>query len=81
MRTCVLLVLTPTRLAVLAEVESSQARNRNWAELRDAVTVQMKKYLPLSASTAGAGGSVDLAAERMKDNVSHFVLRLAFCRS
>jgi DNA primase large subunit len=67
---------------VLAEIESSQARNRSYAEMKDVVATQMKKYLPLSATTAGASkGGPDLEAERMKDHVSHFVLRLAFCRT
>lgn len=67
---------------MLAEIESSQARNRSYTEMKDVVTTQMKKYLPLSATTAGAAkGASDLEAERMKDHVSHFVLRLAFCRT
>lgn len=42
------------------------------------VKEQQRKYLPLSANTAlGA----DLDAERKKDHVGHFVLRLAFCRT
>jgi DNA primase large subunit len=65
---------------VLAEVESSQARNRSWPEMREAVLAMAKKYLPLNSTTAGSGGGVDLTQERMKDHVSHFVLRLAFCR-
>ncbi|PWN99924.1 DNA primase, large subunit [Tilletiopsis washingtonensis] len=69
------------RLRVLAEVESSQARNRSWPEMREAVLAMAKKYLPLNSTTAGSGGGVDLTQERMKDHVSHFVLRLAFCRS
>lgn len=68
--------------AVLAEIESSHARNRSYAELKDLVNAQSKKYLPLSATTAGLmRGGVDLEGERMKDHVSHFVLRLAFCRT
>lgn len=71
-------------ITVLAEIESSQARNRSYAEMKEVVNTQSKKYLPLSSTTAGAGGlkhGVDLEAERMKDHVSHFVLRLAFCRT
>ncbi|PWZ03616.1 DNA primase, large subunit [Testicularia cyperi] len=67
------------RLKVLAEIESSQARNRTYGETKDAVNLLAKKLLPLHANTAS--NIVDLLAERTKDHVSHFVLRLAFCRS
>lgn len=40
----------------------------------------MDQILPLGANTAARKG-VDTDMERMKDHVSHFVLRLAFCRS
>lgn len=40
----------------------------------------MNKHLPLSAITALRTG-VDVDRERLRDHVSHFVLRLAFCRS
>lgn len=40
----------------------------------------MNKHLPLSASTAVRTG-IDVEKERLRDHVSHFVLRLAFCRS
>ncbi|PWN36574.1 DNA primase, large subunit [Meira miltonrushii] len=70
------------RLRVLAEIESSQARNRSYTEMKEIVTTQCKKYLPLSATTAsGMSGGPDVEAERMKDHISHFVLRLAFCRT
>ncbi|EPQ25975.1 uncharacterized protein PFL1_06430 [Pseudozyma flocculosa PF-1] len=67
------------RLKVLAEVESSQARNRSYPEMKEAVNAMAKKYLPLAANTAAR--STDVQLERTKDHVSHFVLRLAFCRS
>jgi DNA primase large subunit len=66
------------RLRVLAEIESSFVRNRNHEELKNLVIAQQKKYLSLNSNTAA---SVDKDLERKKDHVSHFVLRLAFCRS
>lgn len=68
------------RLRVLAEIESCQARNRPMAELKTLVSQQMNKHLPLSATSASRSG-VDLEKERLRDHVSHFVLRLAFCKS
>lgn len=66
------------RLRVLAEIESSFARNRSYEDLKTVTLAQCDKYLPLHSSTAK---SVDRDAERRKDHVGHFVLRLAFCRS
>ncbi|GBE81991.1 DNA primase large subunit [Sparassis latifolia] len=66
------------RLRILAEIESSFVRNRPYAELTTVTLEQCKKYLPLNSSTAI---SVDRDAERKKDHVGHFVLRLAFSRS
>ncbi|KAF8522232.1 DNA primase large subunit [Hysterangium stoloniferum] len=66
------------RLRILGEIESSLVRNRTYDEMRNVTTKQCKKYLPLNSSSAT---SVDREEERRKDHVSHFVLRLAFCRS
>ena len=66
------------RLRILAEIESSAARNRSWEETKTVVNALVDKYLPLAASTAI---TTDRQSERRKDHLSHFVLRLAFCRS
>ncbi|KAI9571242.1 DNA primase, large subunit [Boletus coccyginus] len=66
------------RLRVLAEIESSFARNRSWDELRTVTDTQCKKYLPLNSNTAI---TVALEEQRRNDHLGHFVLRLAFCRS
>ena len=66
------------RLRILAEIESSFARNRPWDELKTVTLKQCDKYLPLNSGTARL---VDLQAQRRKDHIGHFVLRLAFCRT
>lgn len=71
---------SPLRLTVLAEIEARQSRNSSYKDLKEGVLKKMDQYLPLGASTSNRSGS-DLDLERMKDHISHFVLRLAFCRS
>lgn len=66
------------RLRILAEIESSFMRNRSHDDLRTIINTQQKKYLPLNSNTAV---NIDHDEERKRDHVSHFVLRLAFCRS
>ncbi|OAX43588.1 DNA primase, large subunit [Rhizopogon vinicolor AM-OR11-026] len=66
------------RLRILAEIESSFARNRSWEELKTVTTRQFKDYLPLNSNSAS---TVDTQTERRNDHLGHFVLRLAFCRS
>ncbi|KDN37374.1 DNA primase, large subunit, partial [Tilletiaria anomala UBC 951] len=66
------------RLRVLAEIESCQARGKPYPEIIKHMSEQLKKYIPLSSNTAL---NVNHFSEREKDHISHFVLRLAFCRS
>ena len=66
------------RLRILAEIESSAARNRSWDELKDVTSKQCRKYLPLNYTS---DKRTEFDAERRRDHLSHFVLRLAFCRS
>jgi DNA primase large subunit len=64
------------RLRVLAEIESSLARNRSWDELKTITHNQYMKYVPLHMNNHR-----DAQEERKEDHLGHFVLRLAFCRS
>ncbi|KAJ7709969.1 eukaryotic and archaeal DNA primase, large subunit-domain-containing protein [Mycena rosella] len=66
------------RLRILAEIESSAARNRTWEETKTVTATQCEKYLPLKSSTAVGA---DRESQRRTDHLGHFVLRLAFCRS
>lgn len=69
------------RLRILAEIESSAARNRTGEELRDFIGNQCRKYMPLSPNERRGEDGTIRDAERKRDHLSHFVLRLAFCRS
>ncbi|GAA5940600.1 DNA primase subunit PRI2 [Sporobolomyces koalae] len=67
------------RLRLLADIESAQARNRTFAEIKTIVENRSKEFMELHSDLTGR--SYDLDQERRKDHYSHFVLRLAFCRS
>ncbi|GAA5963393.1 hypothetical protein JCM3765_003053 [Sporobolomyces pararoseus] len=66
------------RLRLLADIESAQARNRSPAEIKTIVENRSKEFMPLHSASSRM---VDTDVERKKDSYSHFVLRLAFCRS
>ena len=69
------------RLHILSEIEASFVRNRTYDELKAIVKAQQAKYMPLSISSDKRTLREQTEAERRKDHISHFVLRLAFCRS
>ena len=66
------------RLRILSYIESLQHRSLPYAQFQTQLSAYLKQYLPLSSNTAR---SVDLVAERRGDEIGHWVLRLAFCRS
>ncbi|ANZ75983.1 BA75_02660T0 [Komagataella pastoris] len=66
------------RLKVLIEIESSHLRNKTMKELESSIKPILEKHLPLSTNTKDLN---QLVAERRKDHYSHYILRLAFCRS
>lgn len=65
-------------LTVLADIEAAQARNRPFKEIKEIVEKRAAQYMPLHSDVI-RGADVD--KERKKDQYSHFILRLAFCRS
>lgn len=66
------------RLRILAEIESSAARNRTWDETKTVTRTQCLKYLRLDSPSRDPVEQDNL---RRNDHLGHFVLRLAFCRS
>lgn len=60
---------------VLADIESAGARNLPYAEMMKTLAERAKKFMPLSSDDKSC------EKERKRDQYSHFVLRLAFCRS
>lgn len=68
------------RLRILAEIESSYARNRTWDELKEVTGKLCRKYLYLNSNKTTVG-HINSQEQRKRDHLGHFVLRLAFCRS
>ena len=69
------------RLLVLSEIESATYRNKTQAEINTLIKGLLDQYLPLSSNTSRTLKGNTLDQERKKDHYSHFILRLAFCRS
>lgn len=63
---------------MLADIEAAQARNRPFKEVKEIVEKRAAEYMPLHADS---NKTADVDKERKKDHYSHFILRLAFCRS
>ncbi|CAO0803387.1 unnamed protein product [Mucor circinelloides] len=63
------------RLQVLRAIETATVRNR---DLKTEIAKTIEEYLPLKSNMSK---SDTLYEERRKDHISHFVLRMAYCRS
>ncbi|KAI8986942.1 DNA primase large subunit Spp2 [Pilobolus umbonatus] len=66
------------RLQVLRAIETASLRNKRGPELKHEMYTVTEKYLPLSSNLSK---STELYQQRRKDDISHFILRLAYCRS
>jgi len=70
------------RLQVLRALEAAALRNKSESETVRHLDEICKTYLPLASnSLAGVIGRKVLNQQRRKDHISHFLLRLAYCRT
>lgn len=76
--------------SVLAEIEASSIRDLPMEGVASVVAAHSEKYLPMNTlaelkekepGLTATAISQMLDAERKKDHISHFIVRLAFCRS
>lgn len=77
------------RLQVLVDIETAAGRHQGWPETKAAIERKAAEFLPLRSNAVAQSGAMaaaqqktqELLAERRKDHISHFVLRLAFSRT
>ncbi|KAI9024136.1 DNA primase large subunit Spp2 [Hyaloraphidium curvatum] len=65
------------RLQVLKAIETAQLRSRKDDDTKAQLAQTVTRYLPLTTDRE----SKDALAQRKKDHVSHFILRLAFAKT
>ncbi|KAJ1940604.1 DNA primase subunit pri2 [Linderina macrospora] len=68
------------RLQVLKAIEDAQLRSKGDADQHERISAAVDKHLPLHTNRSKLPLR-QLMAERRKDHVSHFILRLAFSRT
>ncbi|KAF7721124.1 hypothetical protein EC973_005389 [Apophysomyces ossiformis] len=66
------------RLQVLKAIEDATLRNRRGLDLKKDIDHVLENHMPLHSNLSKG---LNLYEERRKDHVSHYVLRMAYCRS
>ncbi|KAF9970591.1 hypothetical protein BGZ73_006695 [Actinomortierella ambigua] len=70
------------RMQILTALQNAQMRNLSPELLGKAMSEAFEKYMPMTTSTPDEPVSREsLVNERLKDHISHYILRLAYCRS
>jgi len=59
---------------------NGQLRNLPQAKLEASMNEAISKHMPLSGNSSGHGVTREQTQERQKDYISHFIVRLAYCR-
>jgi DNA primase large subunit len=67
------------RLRILRAIEGAHVRNEK--DLGSILRPILKKHMPMGSNAHSAAAAETLFEERRNDHVSHFILRLAFCRT
>ncbi|KAG5437515.1 hypothetical protein PCANB_000943 [Pneumocystis canis] len=70
-----------SRLFILGEIESGLFRNKTLKEMDIMLKPLIEKHLPLSSNISRSIKGALVDEERKKDHYSHYILKLAFCRS
>ncbi|RKP15318.1 DNA primase, large subunit [Piptocephalis cylindrospora] len=66
------------RLMVLKSMEGAQLRKKSEEDYKASINDTLAQWLPLASDD---NPNAPLAAQRSKDRISHFILRLAYCRT
>ncbi|CAG8479863.1 2857_t:CDS:10 [Scutellospora calospora] len=67
------------RLQILKAIEGAMLRNKSEMQIADHIRDISNQYLPLHSTESSK--KYPLEQERRKDHISHFILRLAYCRT
>ncbi|KAJ3290495.1 DNA primase large subunit [Borealophlyctis nickersoniae] len=73
-----------SRLKVLKTIETARIRTKDDAKVAEHVENVVSKELPLARNSQVKGGRIrpeEAYEQRKKDHISHFILRLAYCRT